>query len=732
MTVTIYAIGRQDTDNNGSDDYIWNFYSSDPVDVTYTWVSGGQSGSITVHANSNNLFTLALFEDIELRDENDNIVATGNYIERNAPEVLHGGNNANIVHGHTGNDNLDLIGGNDVVSSGAGDDNIIGDRGNDSLDGGSGADVLDGGRNNDTIEGGTGADTIIGGSGRDLLNGGDGDDVITGGSGNDTIIGGAGNDTIDGQSGNDTIIITANEGDEDVILSYNPASTGDIIDLSAFDDLYFDDAVSQFGNHVQINLGGQTLMLFNTELEDVDINDFVGLQEGSNPEVEGDLIEGAISDIADAERITSVALGDVTIADWNGDGVNDIISSNGGTYGAGIVWFDGTDQSVNRHTYANSDNEFIVDFNGDGVLDVVTDARGGVGYFDGNDNTNFVRITFNDVGNFRVGDMDSDGNMDILGNMGAYANGDAITGAVWYDAEGALTRLTYNDLGNDYAIADIDGDGATEVISNNGFYQNGIAITGLTYYELDGSIERHTFAADQGFKVGNFDEDSGLEILAIDAVYNSGAVAQGATVLQGDHVLSRFTYNNIGDFDYGDIDGDGHVEVFSANGSYNNGASINGIMRYNVDGSAQRILYNNVDDVIVADIDSDGTADLLATGGVFGSGLVRLEMGVANNDELIGTEHNDTIIGGGGDDTLTGGDGNDRFQFGAEFDHDEITDFRNGNSTLVFDSVSGVNDAADVVAAAQVIGSNTVITLDDGSITLNGVDDLAVGDIQVL
>ncbi|MDG1286985.1 MAG: calcium-binding protein [Rickettsiales bacterium] len=622
------------------------------------------------------------------------------------------------------------------VNMNAGTNPVAGPTPNaDTLDGTSGADTIDALGGNDVVNGLGGNDTLDGNTGNDTLNGGDGNDALNGGAGDDILTGGAGNDTMTGASGSDTFVIDSNGADADTINGFDTSVSTSQVDLSAWGgSLYFEDLnLNQVGAHSVLDFGnGQTLTFLNTTANDFTIDHFIGVQAGSDPSVSGLVIEGTVGDIAVADRITSINLGDFEVADFNGDGTLDILTQNG-SYGDGLVWLNGTDMSVNRVTSFDLGNHKIADVNGDGTLDIVTDLYGGAGWYNGANPSEFNRITFNGVGDFEVAHVNNDGILDVVGNQGTYGNGSPLVGALWYDGStGASNRITYNDLGENFQVADIDGDGAVEFLSNDGTYQNGIEIKGLTYYEIDGTHLRHTFSGDSGFTVGNFDLDGGLEVLMQDSVYASGAVAAGPVVFQGANQGTRFTYNDLNIFGHGDVTGDGSEEVFSSGGSFSNGTAIPGIIQYNPDGSFERISYSEADVLEVADWDGDGTGDLLVSGGVFGNGLVHLETGVGNNDILTGGGNADTLIGGGGDDTLTGSAGNDVFQFGNGFDNDTVIDFSNGNNTLAFSTVSGISIAADVLSAAAVVGSDTIITIaGEGTITLDNFTGLDALDISI-
>lgn len=105
---------------------------------------------------------------------------------------------ADIVNGGAGNENIEAGGGDDTVATGTGDDSILGGAGNDSLVGGDG---------NDTVDGGAGDDYVAAFTGNDLLLGGDGNDTIFSvGGGNDTLDGGADADLISIQTLSDVTV----------------------------------------------------------------------------------------------------------------------------------------------------------------------------------------------------------------------------------------------------------------------------------------------------------------------------------------------------------------------------------------------------------------------------------------------------------------------------------------------------------------------------------------------
>jgi Ca2+-binding RTX toxin-like protein len=118
-------------------------------------------------------------------------------------DSIHGGLRNDTILGGFGNDEIDGAANNDLIDGFFGRDTIRGGSGADSIDGGGGQDVLNGMHGADTINGGPDADTILGGGRNDVLNGDDGNDVLNGQGGDDTVDGGEGFDQVEGGSGND-------------------------------------------------------------------------------------------------------------------------------------------------------------------------------------------------------------------------------------------------------------------------------------------------------------------------------------------------------------------------------------------------------------------------------------------------------------------------------------------------------------------------------------------------
>ncbi len=97
-------------------------------------------------------------------------------------------------------------------------------------------------------------------------------------------------------------------------------------------------------------------------------------------------------------------------------------------------------------------------------------------------------------------------------------------------------------------------------------------------------------------------------------------------------------------------------------------------------------------------------------------------------DDLRGGAGLDRLTGGADDDLLSGGAGADIFVFGAATGNDIITDFQRNADDIELDiAATGLANFGDVQAAATQIGTDVVIALASGTIT---IEDLLVGQLN--
>ena len=158
---------------------------------------------------------------------------------------------------------------------GRGHDRIIGNAAANELLGRAGRDTLQGARGADELKGAWGADRLFGGAGRDMLKGGGGADRLFGGTGRDTLHGGLGNDQLSGGGGADVFVFSAGR---DVLRDLRE---DDRINLRRadgiedFEDLWDNHLEEDGANVILRDASGDTLVLLNTALADLDAGDFI-------------------------------------------------------------------------------------------------------------------------------------------------------------------------------------------------------------------------------------------------------------------------------------------------------------------------------------------------------------------------------------------------------------------------------------------------------------------------
>ena len=199
---------------------------------------------------------------------------------------LIGGEGRDQLAGEDGNDRLlggddgDVLygdDGNDLLLGEAGFDELYGGQGNDRLYGGEGDDYLSGGDGRDALFGGTGNDTIDGGAGNDSLFGGAGEDGLFGGAGNDRLYSDGGSDFLEGGEGRDLFVVT---GATEFMTVTDFTQDEDRIDLRALD--LSGDTLEDLGITVEatdrgvvVTVNDLAITLFDTDVTDVDVSDFI-------------------------------------------------------------------------------------------------------------------------------------------------------------------------------------------------------------------------------------------------------------------------------------------------------------------------------------------------------------------------------------------------------------------------------------------------------------------------
>jgi len=313
---------------------------------------------------------------------------------------------------------------------------------------------------------------------------------------------------------------------------------------------------------------------------------------------------------ASTGHVRSVALGDL-----DGDGDLDVVTgSTSGEDFEVIAWrndgtpFSGTwtPNDVGAST-AHVRSVALGDLDDDGDLDVVSGGDSGENYEViawQNDGTPFSGLwTPNDVGasagnvnSVALGDLDDDGDLDIATGS---ASGEDFEVIAWRNDGTPFSGLwTPNDVGagtdhvNSVALGDLDGDGDLDIVSGSGlgedyeviaWHNDGTPFSGLwTPNDVGASTGFVTSVA-----LGDLDEDGDLDVASGSSSSEDYEVITWRN--DGTPFSGLWTQSDAGATDtlqsvaLGDLDGDGDLDIVSGS---NTGADYEVIAWRNVGGSA--------------------------------------------------------------------------------------------------------------------------------------------------
>ena len=283
---TIYGGGGADDIRGGSGiDTVWYRYSSAGVtaDLDGTIAGSGDAAGDTyslIERLRGSDFDDILYGQDGMQDRLLGGDGDDELHGRGGNDFLFGGAGADILDGGDGTDyasyfeatsgvTIDLSNGALNTGDAAGDtfisiERFFGSQFADTFDGDGTDNYVRGLNGNDILNGRDGGDRLFGEGDDDTLNGGNGIDRLYGGQGNDTLTGGADKDLFYFESSAGVDTITDFEDGTDIMVFMNSSGANSFADLT----------LAQSGDDVLVTFAEGIVVIENTQLADIDTNDF--------------------------------------------------------------------------------------------------------------------------------------------------------------------------------------------------------------------------------------------------------------------------------------------------------------------------------------------------------------------------------------------------------------------------------------------------------------------------
>lgn len=222
----------------------------------------------------------------------------------------------------------------------------------------------------------------------------------------------------------------------------------------------------------------------------------------------------------------------VAIADFNNDGIADVVTANsfGSTVSILLGRGDGSFQpEVDVNVTFSPGSLAIADFNRDGYADIAVSGLNGVSILLGQGGTNFAQTTINNLGSgstgniLAVGDLNNDGNPDLLRvGMGVtvlLGNGDG--------SFGTPIRSAGNLLAKSIAVADFNGDGILDVAAVDAATVSVAVMRGIGDGTFQAAVNQPVVANSYALAAGDFNSDGTVDVVV------TGYSGAGISVLLG-------------------------------------------------------------------------------------------------------------------------------------------------------------------------------------------------------
>jgi VCBS repeat-containing protein len=323
-----------------------------------------------------------------------------------------------------------------------------------------------------------------------------------------------------------------------------------------------------------------------------------------------------------APNTNALAAYSVALGDLNGDGrIDGVVLQSGEApllyFNAGNRVFTSRTETLGMSWNATiASLPAVADFNGDGLLDIVagTGTRARVGLNNGDGTFSTTEFPNGELRYLFPGDLDGDGDVDLFG-VGFNGCLAWLNDGTGHFSPGPFLSLfggSSPNFASGVALGDVDGDGDLDayiacVGDDKLVLNDGAAGFSLTPWPID---EHSNYQP----RLADVDADGDLDLLLPPSRYLPGKV-------WSNDGTGRFTRSPNEFYGYqaqtpgfvtGDFDGDGDFDTFYR--GYGPSVSLNsGTGRFTATG--QVLGYTNVSSLALADLDGDGDLDVFSVGG---------------------------------------------------------------------------------------------------------------------
>lgn len=569
---------------------------------------------------------------------------------------------------------------------------LVGTARNDKITGTTEANLMTGNVGNDTLNGLAGKDSLYGQEGNDSLSGGDGDDYLSGGNHYDTLTGGSGQDIFAMRESfffaDSVDVLIAGT---DTITDFAVGDAGDQIRLPYLSQDNLNDSLNPFADgYARLTQSGADTLL------EVDIDGAASKNQFTTIAILKNVNKSDLTAFNFAGTEPFPLAGGISNDRLPGSSAADLIAGRAGN--DTIKGLDGNDsiwgQAGNDKLDGGTGNDTLKAGQG---ADTLTGGDGNDHLYGGNDNDN----------------MDGNAGSDALyagtGNdtLQGGAGDDSLYGEDGNDylKESSGNNHLSGGLGADTLVGGVDND---ELLGDegsdrlNGGTGDDTLIGGVGNDTLTGGAGRDTFVIPPS--------SESLEHLP-------DVIVDFATGDSGDQIpfSGYYTYYGLNPFAENTILPARLIQ--SGTDTWLESMDTSGVFHLNV------ILKNvNVADLTTFNFQGTDPRPITGTNGtddyISGTSAFNYIAGKSGNDSLNGLDGNDTLRGEDGNDSLDGGAGNDYLYGGRD------------NDTLIggvgADTMAGeggtdtyyIDDAGDVVVAADSAGDIELVISSLGTYTL--------------